>query len=373
MPSPSRTLALGARSGSARLVTWQELASERPELIVSTGLVAEFQSREILGRPGEEAPTAVLRLPGAIVGPVGVLFEDCLIADDAHYLPCDWQATSWSPYSATDDDRWAYSFSIGQAIPGQVLYVDTAVAVRNLSHFVREALPYGTIQADLARAGIDVAALLPQWRFASQVALASRVFTRTAFRAASWILVEELLLPPRQWRVVLDLDRKPTLRVPARALQRLARWWPELFEAQHSPPSGPPVYLWREWGYFSPEVQVEGRDFVNGSDIDDVFRGHGFELVDPTTTPIDDVIHKVASAPMIAGLHGAQMAQVLWANARSVQLELTGPDGASANHEALAEAIGITTIHLSARVRVDGRTELDLDALRRVLAAGSER
>jgi len=155
--------------------------------------------------------------------------------------------------------------------------------------------------------------------------------------------------------------------VPATLLKRASRLPAGLRAIQEAAPVGPPIYLWREWGAFGIDVPIVGRDFDNGAEVDKCFSERGFELVDPLAVPVAEVIRKVAAAPFVAGLHGAQMAHILWANSRSIQLELIGPYGVSENHRALAEIVGVRTIHLASHLTSEGKSAMSVDELCSVL------
>lgn len=355
----------------ARLVTWDELAIEYPQLVIARVSNLRREPDTILGRAGEDPGAEILALPGAVIGPMGAFFDGRLLADDLHYLPPDWVDEPWPAYSLAPDDRFVSTGEIVRHISGPALFVDTFGGLGNFSHFVRETLPYGVIQADLLAGGIEAPALLPEWRFDSQRYLAGEFFGPTVTKDDAWTRVDTLLVVRRRWIIDDNPRLSVTYRVPRRELWRVARRWPEILEMQDAPPTGAPVYLWRDWETFGPTIRPEDRTVSNGAAIDALLADRGFQTIDAITTPVAEVIRAVAQAPVVAGLHGAQMAHIAWANRSSVHLELAPFPDVNEFHRALADALDLPTVRVAAvpSTSADGVGAVDLDELARTVDA----
>lgn len=349
----------------ARLVTWDELAQAYPQFVIDRVPELRREPLVVLGRDGEDPGAEILALPGAIIGPMGVYFDGHLLADDVHYLPPDWVEQSWPAYSAAGDGWFVASGEIEREIDGTALFVDSFGGLGNFSHFVRETLPYGLLQADLLAGGIDAPALLPTWRFPAQADLAAEFFGPTVEKNDAWTRVEKLLVVRRRW-VIDDNPRLPVnYRVPRRELWRVARFWADIAAVQDAPPTGAPVYLWREWDVFGPSIRAEDRSLANGLAVDRLLEDRGFLRIDPLTTPVHDVIRAVAAAPVVAGLHGAQMIHVAWANRSAVHVELTAGEAVNEHHRVLADALDLPTVRLAGQADDPGKelASVDLDEL----------
>jgi hypothetical protein len=360
-----------------RLVTWDDLAAERPDLVMACDPTSLREPLSVLGRDGEDPGAEVLVLPDAIIGPMGIVFDDRLLADDVHYLPPDWVDQPWASYENVGGDCFRFTGDVEVAIEGSALFVDSFGGRGNFSHFVRETLPYGLLQADLAARGVDVPALLPEWRFRSQRDLASHFFGSTVSKTDAWTRVERLLVARRRW-IIDDNPRLPVhYRVPRRELRRLASAWPQIARAREERPTGAPVYLWRQWGEFVPGVRLEDRSLANGRDIDQMLDDRGFWRIDPLFTPVREVIRAVAQAPIVIGLHGAQMAHILWANQHATHVELVAGSGVNEFHRVLADALDLPTVRVGGQADDDtGMTVVQIEKLAvtidRLVAAAAE-
>jgi hypothetical protein len=345
-----------------RLVSWQQLADERPELLVEYG-AAPPRSLEVLERPGEDPGAPVLALTDALVASPGVIFQDYLLVDDVHYVPPDWSTQSWSPYTEVDDGWYEYDGEADREVRGSALFVDAFGGWNNFSHFVRETLPYAAIQSDLAEHGIDVPALLPAWAYPSQAHLAGELFSSSAARLGERVRVERLLVAPRQWIIDDGPHLSGTYRVPQRLLRRIAAAWQDVVELQEASPSSDSVYLWRDWTIFPEGTDPVERAPANGGEIDDLLAERGFRKIDPLETPVHEIIRAVASAPVVIGLHGAQMAHVLWANRSATCIELVADPHENEFHLALAAAMDLRAVRVSAQPDSQGYRRVDIAEL----------
>jgi len=331
----------------ARVVSWSQLAAERPELVAMPQRSVDYVPTKVLGQSGEYAVTNALRLHDALVGRIGVVFDDVIVVDDAHYVPREWRDADWLPFQATGDECRISADPV-RTIDQPVMYVDALNGRRNFGHFTFDTLPYAAVQAALAADGIAAAALVPDWSFVSQRELATRLFAAQEHRELEWLHVRDLLLPPRQFEYA-DHHR----RVPRESLQWVAAALPEIEAIRSAPPSGPPVYLWREWGYFGEASVHQFRNFANGPEVDAACEAAGFVAIDAATTPVMDVIAAVAAAPAVAGVHGAALGHFLWANRHGRLIELTGPNGSWGVFQVMAQCLDLPSTVVRATANGD--------------------
>jgi len=349
--------------GEARLTTWEQVAAEHPELVLAPELAVEPVPTRWDGWRAETAPGAVLRLTDAVCGEFGVLWNGQLLVDDVHYAPESWPREHWSPFIDLGRGMFDHEITVGQQVAGPALYVDCLNGSRNFGHFVHDSLPYAMLQRELADLGVVADALVPEWSFPSQEWLAERLFGGQVRRSARWARVEELLVPTRQ------LWLSPTRsRIPVARYQALAEALPELVEVRRSPPSGPPVYLWREWGVYGVASAEQGRSYTNGAEVDALLAREGYEFVDPLALPVAEVLSRLAAAPRVVSLHGAQGGNLLWANESADFVEMAGPGGALGTNLILAAVAGSGWRRVCAERLPDGSTRMDLGELAAVLS-----
>ncbi|MEO8613574.1 MAG: glycosyltransferase family 61 protein, partial [Luteolibacter sp.] len=91
--------------------------------------------------------------------------------------------------------------------------------------------------------------------------------------------------------------------------------------------SGPPIFLTRRSSVRMPE---------NLPLIEDALVAKGFEIVDCSQHSVRSQITKISAAPMIAGLHGAAMTNLLWAPPQTPVIEIFQPGHLNGCYEQIA-------------------------------------
>jgi len=109
------------------------------------------------------------------------------------------------------------------------------------------------------------------------------------------------------------------------------------FAPYFAPPhSGLPVFLTRRGGTRIPE---------NLDDLEAIFLSHGFEIIDCGTITVREQIQKVSSAPLVAGLHGAAMTNLLWAIPETPVIEIFQPGYLNGCYEQIAFHGALNYVH----------------------------
>jgi hypothetical protein len=346
----------------ARLSTWPELLERRPDLVAFPALSTHFQRRRLFDTPGDEAPRTALRVPEAVVGPIGVIVGDAIVVDDAHYMPHDWLDQNWLPFTVLADGLVEIDLKVTSHLGGTLLYADVMAGKNSWGHFLHDSLTYAPIQRILAEQGVEAPALMPgEWPYLSMRLLTGRLFDTTAVRPPDWFSVEHLLLPPRQFR----LDPR-FIRMPSASLRDIIASVPEAKESR-AEGVGPPVYLYREWGRFGKGIGVQGRNYTNGPEVDQTLESLGFLRFDPEVDDLITILRAVARAPVIVGLHGSQMNHALWGSPSAVTVEMTGPDGSNIANGAMLRSLGHRWETLTSEDTPDGPT-MPIDRLRTAVA-----
>lgn len=105
-------------------------------------------------------------------------------------------------------------------------------------------------------------------------------------------------------------------------------WLREKFAPFRSPvASGPPVFLTRRGNTRVPQKLEQ---------IESIFSKHGFQIIDCGSLTVTEQIRITSAAPAIAGLHGAAMTNLLWAQPKTPVLELFTPGYLNACYEQMA-------------------------------------
>ncbi len=114
-------------------------------------------------------------------------------------------------------------------------------------------------------------------------------------------------------------------------------WLRESFRKYYLPAaSGPPVFLTRRGASRVPEKL---------SEIEEIFRRSGFDVVDCGELSVLRQIELVSAAPAVAGLHGAAMTNILWSPAGTPILEIFEPEYLNACYEQIAFQGGLEYQH----------------------------
>jgi hypothetical protein len=91
--------------------------------------------------------------------------------------------------------------------------------------------------------------------------------------------------------------------------------------------TGQAIFLTRRHSFRMPSCLPE---------IEDTFTKNGFMIVDCATLSVKEQMRIASSAPAIAGLHGAAMTNLLWAQPRIPVLEIFSPDWLNGVYEQIA-------------------------------------
>jgi capsular polysaccharide biosynthesis protein len=104
-------------------------------------------------------------------------------------------------------------------------------------------------------------------------------------------------------------------------------WLRERFRQFFAPAVGPPVFLTRRGATRVPDRLLE---------IERLFEGAGFEIVDCGTLSVREQIARTSAATAVAGLHGAAMTNLLWLQPGTPVLELFQPAYLNGCYEQIA-------------------------------------
>jgi hypothetical protein len=106
------------------------------------------------------------------------------------------------------------------------------------------------------------------------------------------------------------------------------QWLRKKFSPYFGPKdSGPPIFLTRRGGARIPE---------NLASIEAIFDSHGFQIIDCGAITVREQILAISSAGAIAGLHGAAMTNLLWAEEDTPVVEIFEPGYLNACYEQIA-------------------------------------
>jgi capsular polysaccharide biosynthesis protein len=104
-------------------------------------------------------------------------------------------------------------------------------------------------------------------------------------------------------------------------------WLRERFRKFFAAPVGPPVFLTRRGASRVPDRLGE---------IERIFEGAGFEIVDCGALSVREQIARTSAATAVAGLHGAAMTNLLWLQPGTPVLELFQPGYLNGCYEQIA-------------------------------------
>lgn len=279
----------------------------------------------------------------------GVIWRDCYLAEAIHYFPPDWRTASWllGQYSNESNtiDIDPNFLQIEESIETPVLFTDFLVGHRNFGHFVHDTLPYGLLYRRIRKLIPELRPLLGPLNFANQHDLISVVFGldyKDAFKSASATKIKTLFLPRRQSYLLSDNWR---MSFPAvRYIRDVANqtWSSPRSDGNKTPAGLLDVYLHRINDELQPSDSsaLAGRNFINFGELSNVLMKLGFIVFEPGCLPIDTISTLISNARRIVAIHGAGLANLIFAPPNTQVLELCSAGGNWRSLEALAAVLG---------------------------------
>lgn len=235
--------------------------------------------------------------------------------------------------------------------PGRTLHLGNVSAPHNYYHWLIDAAGKAAV---FLEAGL-------RWTEVDRVFLPHLDTPATrCLRAAIGVPEERIVTLAHDEQAACDEVWLPTMPAPDRiAPAWLAAWWRERLPVTTTTAGGARVFLRRD-GKRSPR-DPEG--------LERRLTAHGFEVVDPAD--FDRVRARLAEASHLVGVHGAGLANLLWARPGSRVLEIAPATHVLPFYRGLAAAVGLDygALVVPAGSGPEARFDVPTPALERALTA----
>jgi Glycosyltransferase 61 len=275
----------------------------------------------------------------------GLVWKDVWLADAIHYMPKSWQTAKWLP-GKYDSVSQTVDIDAGHLLAHRVhkepaLFVDTYVGQVNFGHFVHDSLPYGLLYQRLLAAEPPLRPLIRPLKYPNQHRLFSIVFGVDYERAAfgqPGVRIETLFLPRRQtvllpghWQVSFA-----GIRHIRDAASRVFCGEPE------SQCGGYDIYLHRilPKDRAARSGPIAGRDFANYDELCDAMMKLGYIVMEPGLVSIDRIAGIVSQARNLMSVHGAGLANLIFAPPGTKVWEIRAANGNWRSLEVLCAVLG---------------------------------
>ena len=328
-----------------------------------------------------DSPDDLVILDDAVLTPpVGIAWRGFWLGDAVQYLGpgLDWQRAAWlpghyDPASGTIDIDPAW-LQPTETLGAPLFFVDSTIGSSNFAHFVFDTLPYGLLYRRARRALPAIRPILQPLKFPHQAALFDPVFgipysQSLQHRTDRPVLVKHLAVPRRQ----TDLEHTPW-RFSFAGIRHIRdaviERWAGIAHGGVQPGYGrPPRLNWRRRGSAASRAReaavasrgaplkvhlhriqdvealrrtgnLRGRNFANLEALGPLLLGKGYVVYEPALVPLDQVVCDLSRAETIVALHGAGLANCIFAPPGARIFEITGHDSTWRCLEALSAVLG---------------------------------
>lgn len=309
------------------------------EYIVPVQGLAE--PRPFNGTVLEDIPSDAVMLQDALILGCGVIYRDSFICADIHYTPNRWENAPWRPGDVQGDTIHIPDITPVAQVEGPVFYTDHFVGRSNFGHFVHDTLTAAPIFKFARLGNPELRLLFARIRFESQRSLLRTVFgvsdedvisieTRPAH-------VGLLVLPRRQ--AVLGYGGKWAISYGG--LSHIASAMRRKLIPSSSASSK--LFLHRFQKPVSELSKLEvntlqGRNFSNLADLASFMLDRGYIGFEPAKLPVEAVASFVGASDVIVGMHGAGLANFIFAQEVTKVFELVSSTGSWLSLQAMAVA-----------------------------------
>lgn len=307
-------------------------------------------------------------LDDVIVLPVGIIYKDMWISDEIHYMPKDWKTAHWMAASFENNiynTPYSFSSDINQ-LDGDFFYLDDMVGHRNFGHFIHDTCASYSIFNNAKKHFKGMKALFSTNSFENSKWILRNVYcdepSDVFFYDKKPFKVKKLIVPRRQSELVRYTDDHKW-RLPRNSFRMFHER--ALTLNPNTTNSGYKVFLHRyqkdksEMNDHELEL-AQGRFFNNMPDVLKNFADAGYLILEPGKLHQSDLLRLLSGADVVVGVHGAGLANAIFAKNQSTICEIYDANGTWRSLEALFKTLNFDFKSSTFRSNVD-RTPISLD------------
>lgn len=330
-------------------VTFDQLISH-PDVTYIPKTKTEKLKIEANGLNLQDTDDDVIILENALlVDRGGIVWKDNWISDTIHYMPPDWRDAHWLPgiYDKHTNTIDLYEDCLEKrgVIDWPVMLIDSFPANHNFGHFVHDTLPYGLLFKNTRKYEASVRPLLVPMNFKNQKELFSKVFEyqyENCTFSEPGFQIKKLYLGRRQTYMMSDIWSLSFsgLRHIREVAQR--EWSCPDVSNKHGNTRKAKIYLHRiqDNNELKNRGLLLGRNFVNFNEFLNNLLKEGFITFEPGLLDIQSIASIMSVAAKVVSVHGAGLANLIFAPTEAQIFEIRGQGGAWRSLEAVSMILG---------------------------------
>jgi hypothetical protein len=270
----------------------------------------------------------------------GIVWQDFWLSDTLHYYPGDWHNADWLPGHLDDEQKIINvddkNFQNEEKIDNTIFFVDSFVGHYNFGHFVHDTCPYGLLWHRVNKIEPSAKPALINLKFSNQRILFSTVFGyayESIVPARPGMRVKRMIIGRRQTRLTSGPWQLSFAGVRHIREAALKSWVSSEAAAKRTKK----IYFHRTDGFGGRPGSIEaGRNYSNYSELLDMVAKMGFIIIDPGYVSVETIAELVSSSNILLSVHGAGLANLVFAPAGSRVVEIAGVGGSWRSLEALS-------------------------------------
>jgi hypothetical protein len=285
----------------------------------------------------------------------GVAWRGLWLSASIHYMPDHWRGEAWLPGKMTEDgtaiDLNPDLIHPTTTIEKPVLLIDSLVGSYNFGHSIHDSMPYGLLFQRARKVIPELRPITTPFKFQNQQQIFSVVFDcpyRKCVLHGNGSHVKKLVLARRQ-SIMNTSSEFPDDRwsLPFAGIRHIRS---ALHAALQIPeeigllPGAAPhnVFLHRfpNAAEQRPGSVLQGRNFSNHYRLFEALMKESFFVFEPGWMTLEQIGGMLARASTVAGVHGAQLANLVFCRPLTRIFEIRGYPGNWRSIEALCAVLG---------------------------------
>ncbi len=298
---------------------------------------------------------------------------------DLQYYAASWARETWRPGDFNESEGTIEisdsRLATDHTIDGPSLFCDSHWAAINFGHFVHDLLPYGRLFRRLRHFCPAAAPIIRPMKWQAQREILSAVFEfpETSFtHFDGCALARHLYVARRQ--SMLDGRHWTTSFAEPRDARQLALAAFGRADIQTVTKTTHPlkIFLHRKLDPSAPDYRrlLRGRNFSNVHELALALMDDGFVVLEPGGIPVRLLAGLVSRAHLIAGIHGANMGNIIFGHPGARVVEIRGAHGAWDDYAAVAAVLDQKHDALPQPLPIEGEPPaIDVAAMMRFLSS----
>ena len=314
-----------------------------------------------------------LLIKNAIIYPFapGIFVENRWIFDDINYAPKDWNVQHWMNLDSYGFDNESKTLGINKKIDpkeyrvqkGNSFYIDTVV-FSNFGHFIHDVAPSAQLFDWIYRGVPDLKPVLKnKFAYKNQQDIFEKLFLEPNSSIAVEVptIFENLYVPRRQqnfYSGYLHSEFENVLNFNIEGMRYATKKLSNSLGVSKN--TIKKIYLYRK-AMNQSTTSFQNRSFENTGELNQRLLDNGFLAIDPSELSIIELHSLLFNAEIIVSIHGAGLANMIFANIGTTVIEIRPSTGVWRSLEFCAKSLGYVFHSSIAMANKEGGQVINVD------------